>query len=369
MPMASKSEIDRVMNILLNHGHDAKRAVLRTTPINPPHGDKTMFTSAEVTDMALAFSKLKIVHPSDMIRFIKLGAVDRDHIGAMTFVTRRPDQLPTVASRAGWVPCWFLPWASARVIQMKISSVAASPTIACPDGVDPVPNPDLFFTAGINGCSVFAIGDATGPTVYHGGVDPGSDIAMPLQDHETTEAAWRRIIGRAATTKFVGSVGKHDYITELTDPNTDDDTARFRFNNAKTTRLAATLEDQLMRNGQLTRVMVAPWGAVFGLRNPATNQWTMTLVRNAVASSFRLVTTVKKRYFRRNKVITTERGELRPTTAATLPMTADGVIDLDNPNLQLMEQCLINCVNLGFKEFFPGGGQSMQRDITNMQVF
>jgi hypothetical protein len=338
--------MDRVAHVLLNGSYQMQLAVLRTTPINPPNGETSMFTSDQLNLAAHHFSKLKITDYKDMICFIKFKAVERDQVGAMTFETKFAADLPALADRAGWVPCWFLPWSSARIIKLKIPSLAAMPTIAFPGTtIDPVDNPSLFFTAGINGCSVFAVGAADAPSVYHGGLNPGSGVAMPLQPNETTEAAWRRLLGRAATAKFVGSVGKTDYISELNVAAADDND-RVRHGGMKTTARAAAMEAQLELRGELTKVSVSPWGAVFGLRDPAGN-WMFSLVQNSTVSYHRVVTTVKKRWFKPNKTIRTEVGEDRG---------------------ELKGYPISNSYNLGYKEFFPGVGAAVVRNVDLTQI-
>ena len=364
MSYVTQETIDRVTNVLLRGSYQMKQAVLRETPINPPNGRTSMFAQNQITQ---DFSKLKITNVSDMICFIKFGVIDRDQIGAMTFITKYPHELTTVASRIGWIPCWFLPWTSGHIIKLKIKSFATDPVLNFGNGIDPVANPDLFFTAGINGCSVFAVGAADAPSMYHGGINPGSEIAMPLQVNEITETAWRRLLGRGATVKFVGSVGKHDYITELVDPNTTDDTNRYRYNNFKTTRLAADLEGRLTNAGQLTRIVVSPWGAVFGLRNPTTDNWSMTLVKNSTLVYRRIVISVKKRILRSDKIITEHRGEIRG--AQGLGRTADGLADLTQNVGNLSEMDISRTINLGYSEFFPGGGVTSIRNININTIY
>jgi hypothetical protein len=364
MPYASQETIDRVTNVLLRGNHAMKRAVLRETPINPPHGSTSMFDEALKTR---AFTKLKITDTADMICFIRFGAVDRDQVGALTFITRTPQDLPTTASRAGWIPCWFLPWTSGHMIKMKIASAATSPVLNLGPGIDPVPNPDLFFTAGINGCSVFAVGTADMPSVYHGGIDPGSGLTMPLQPNETTEMAWQRLVGRAGGVKYVGSVGKHDYVTELNNAATTDDGDRLRDPGGRTTRLAMDLQTRLNATGQLTRVSVSPWGAVFGLRDPATNAWQMTLVQNATAVYQRIVVKTTKRFLRSDKVVTQHVGEARPNMG--LMRTPDGLADLTRGNGDPTMTDCATVANLGYKEFFPAGGVASVRAVDLTQVY
>jgi hypothetical protein len=349
MPLASQTTIDRVMNVLLNGNHAMKQAVLRTTPINPPNGATSMFTHDQLYSQALNFAKLKITSVDDMVCFLKLKAVERDQVGAMTFETKFARELPLAADRIGWVPCWFLPWSSGRIIKLKIPSVATTPVINFTNpAIAPIGNPGLFFTAGINGCSVFAVGTPDAPSVYHGGINPGSGLVMPLQPNETTEAAWRRLLGRAGTVKFVGSVGKTDYISELNNPATSVDSDRVTSSGAKTTRLAAALEATLQLNGALTNVSVSPWGAVFGLREPANGHWSMCLVQNSTVTYQRVVRTVKKRFLRSDKVITMVTGEDRGL---------------------LVNYPISNSYNLGHKEFFPGVGVAVVRNLDTTQIF
>ncbi len=351
MPLVSQERIDSAMNVLLTGNYATKRDMLRETPISPPDGDTSMFTKAQLTGAAHHFTKLKITDVNDMICFLKLRAVESIFVGAMTFETKFPRDLPRVADRAGWVPCWFLPWSSGRIIKLKIPDVGASPTINFGPGIDPVANPGLFFTAGINGCSVFAVGAAGNPSVYHGGITPGA-LTMPLQPNETTEAAWTRLLGRVGTlAKPLGSVGKTDYVSELNNPAGTDDTDRVRSPRGlklKTTRLADALETTLQSKGNLTKLEVVPWGAVFGLRDPGTGSWSMTLVKNSTVTYLRLVQTVTKRFLRKDRVVTTERGENRGA-------------QLDMPvSLSL---------NLGFQDFFPGAGVVTVRNIDTSQIF
>lgn len=60
---------------------------------------------------------------------------------------------------ANWVPVYWLPW----------QTVGAAIRITIPQRVGAAPGPDIFFTAAINGCSVFFQGSAQQPTIYHAG--------------------------------------------------------------------------------------------------------------------------------------------------------------------------------------------------------
>ena len=347
MPLVTQETMDRVAHVLLNGGHNMKEALLRQTPINPPNGNTSMFSGHQLNHASLNFTKLKITDINEMVCFIRFKAIERDHVGAMTFETKFARELPALVDRAGWIPCWFLPWSSGRIIKFKIPDIATMPMVNFAGAVAPVANPSLFFTAGINGCSVFAVGAASAPSMYHAGINPGSGLVMPLGPNETTEAAWRRLIGRAHTVKVVGSVGKTDYISELNNPLGADDTDRVLQGGMKTTRLAAQMEGSLQLRGNLSNVTVSPWGAVFGLRD-STGNWTMSLVQNATVTYQRVVTTVKKHLFKPNETIRTNVGETRGL---------------------LVNYPISNSYNVGHKDFFPGVGVAIVRNVDLTQVF
>jgi hypothetical protein len=64
-----------------------------------------------------------------------------------------------------WLPIHWLPWNSLNLLQYQIPPVPSN--LVEPDDEE---HPRFFFTAGINGCSVFASGDARTPTVTHAGI-------------------------------------------------------------------------------------------------------------------------------------------------------------------------------------------------------
>lgn len=64
-----------------------------------------------------------------------------------------------------WIPIHWLPWYSQRIIQHTIAPVPSN--LVEPPEED---FPRFFFTAGINGCSVFVTGPSTNPTISHAGI-------------------------------------------------------------------------------------------------------------------------------------------------------------------------------------------------------
>ena len=67
-----------------------------------------------------------------------------------------------VAPDGSWVPIQWLPWKNLQIITTKLDPVPQSMVEWDDDEF-----PRFFFTAGINGCSVFASGHPHGPTISH----------------------------------------------------------------------------------------------------------------------------------------------------------------------------------------------------------
>ena len=74
-------------------------------------------------------------------------------------------RLADARTDAGEVPIHWLPWASLKITKTTIPEVPSNVVEAYEDE-----NPRFFFTAGINGCSVFVKGPPTKPTVFHAGI-------------------------------------------------------------------------------------------------------------------------------------------------------------------------------------------------------
>jgi hypothetical protein len=307
-----------------------------------------------------SYSKLKVDGAANAVKFIRMRANAKNEIGALTFTVKSAADLPTTASRQGWTPIWWLPWQDRHIVKIKILDKTATPSIVFGPGIDPVPNPDLFFTAAINGCSVIAVGATSAPSIYHGGLD--GDTMAPRLANETTEDAWQRLVGRIGGAKNVQGVGKSEYVAELA-PTVADPNAR-RMNGAyKTTTDADNFEANLLARGNLTNVSVSPFGMVFGLRDGAGN-WALTLVKNANISYQRISVVSKKRLFRSPKVTTTHVGEIRQPLTFDADGNAQPVLVASTTT-----QAFNHCVALGFKSFFPGVGAAQMHDMNSIMVF
>ncbi len=177
---------------------------------------------------------------------------------------------PTMRQSSG-IDIFFLPWKSARVVSMDL-----------PAGQ----GPDLFFTAAINGCSVFVEGAPQHPTVYHAGINPpwpsmANTLPKPARMAKAKKDAalvWRELfwsmsplVQRPSLQGF-GEVNKADYVFDGTIVKPD---------NIKTTRKAQQVKILLQRQASwrdATLDSLSPWGCVFGVRK--NNNWTFFLQQN-----------------------------------------------------------------------------------------
>jgi hypothetical protein len=164
------------------------------------------------------------------------------------------------------VPVYWLPWDSAgAIVSLKIPKKGTR--------ARGEPDPDRFFTAAINGCSVFFSGDRDSPTVYHCGGDtsqsgPGAAAKF-----------WRDLVTRMQGSGVQG-VDKQDYITTDGVKSTGGMT---------TTQAAKDYEAWLKKetSGQIEIEDVRPWGCVMGIRDD-NGLWTFYLQENASVSYYTL---------------------------------------------------------------------------------
>ncbi|MCZ2156356.1 MAG: hypothetical protein LC114_21045 [Bryobacterales bacterium] len=188
--------------------------------------------------------------------------------GALTFqaiIPSTPDKVP-----AGHLPVWFLPWESHHLIDMTI------PMKQNDDDDDPN-DPKLFFTAAINGCSVFVRGDPRSPTVSHAGI---SQVSTPYGGDPST--FWRHLLeANLAANDIHGGktweVNNTDYINQTGVSG-----------GARTANSDAYLRWlKTLPSGPITVIHVVPWGCVFGVRYGRL--WTFYLQENATVFTYRLV--------------------------------------------------------------------------------
>ena len=188
------------------------------------------------------------------------------------------------------IPIYFLPWQSHQLVSITIPeyteenvvSYGRDPkTVLHGAGlvenrkprdleIDPL-SPHIFFTAAINGCSVFVTGSPRSPTITHAGI---SQDSTPYGTE--AELFWRDLLTAHNAAQNVGAgrvaeVNRKDYIT----------------GHGGTTWLATrykTYLDRLPSNAGLKVELVRPWGAVFGIRYG--RMWSFYLQENALVERY-----------------------------------------------------------------------------------
>jgi len=170
------------------------------------------------------------------------------------------------------VPVYFLPWdESGAIVHMTI------PRQGTIGSDSHVLDPDVFFTAAINGCSIFIQGSPENPTVYHAGGDTGRG-----DDMARGAAYWREVLTNFADLskgKFQTEINKTDYIK----------TPGVKGSDGKLTTAAANEYEKWLKDQYKTTLdvkFVSPWGCVVGYRN--AGRWTFYLQENATVAFMRL---------------------------------------------------------------------------------
>lgn len=170
---------------------------------------------------------------------------------------RTPVEIGTAA--ADYIPCYFLPWASNHLTKMQLNPKLPASKL----------DPDLFFTAAINGCSVMVTGDSKAPIITHGGTSDSRSI--PSNDNAfaggNARQHWKGLFQNDLAANNINTpifgIHKDDYIN-------------YAFTG--TTPEAATYQSFLNSNGSrhMRIDSVTAEGAVFGLRD-AGGDWAFYL--------------------------------------------------------------------------------------------
>jgi hypothetical protein len=200
----------------------------------------------------------------------------------------------SIVDKGGWVPSYFLPWKVQAMVWMTIPRRGT---------VHGHPDPDIFFTAAINGCSVFFQGTAQNPTIYHCGGDPDyrpnpkmknvDGIMKPVRDPSEAAAFWRALVqAHGDMTKGVvsGEVNKMQYVMDA--PTADASQKRTAESDAYFKWLK---KNNLANKDDFRFVEVRPWGCVFGVRTG--DDWQFYLQENATVRYTSVKTTSKYKVY------------------------------------------------------------------------
>ncbi len=186
----------------------------------------------------------------------------------------------SLIDKPGMFPIYFLPWESRTIIHMTIPKKG--------QGDPNVEDPDIFFTAGINGCSVFFKGTAESPTVYHGGIDSTMhgalqtnsgkfwrDLLLENEGNLVDPGTHEKKFGEVKASQYVNMNSKKVLGQDPTDQNKTETSKLFE----------AFLKNKNKKELDIKAVM--PWGCVFGLRNKL-GFWTFYLQENAKITYIKL---------------------------------------------------------------------------------
>jgi hypothetical protein len=173
-----------------------------------------------------------------------------------------------------WVPVYFLPWikdADGGVVNLHIPDIALQAQVANSEGKQ-IPNPGIFFTASISGCSIFFKNTNREPRVYHAGGSTGH-----VNNPANAALHWQTVMNDPkGTAKGVvqAEVDKTHYI---------DDGVTAGGPAGSTTARAGAYETWLQNKytNRLHVEYVQPWGSVIGFRDAAIGTWTFYLQENA----------------------------------------------------------------------------------------
>jgi hypothetical protein len=269
------------------------------------------------------------------------------------------------------VPMWFLPWNSERLVGIQITPKLPSregrPATSRPradarasstplrigraradagatEYVPPlVTDPDLFFTAAINGCSVFVTGDPAAPRVYHGGTQekyatPDAAVhkwqsmfreAEPQSFHdgsfsevnkthyirarEAKKVQELQVVHRPSGTEFIP---QRDYVT-------DTSSAYKKFLKAGHT------DADGKRNVMIQRML--PFGCVFGVRD-AAGLWSFFL-----QESVKITYTLGKETDGRMQLVATNKTTTRPMCVTQIFPGVGGGATLKQQSFTLLD--------------------------------
>ena len=163
---------------------------------------------------------------------------------------------------------YFLPWKTHRIVKMQLGL-----------------KNDIFFTAALMGCSVFATGSDKTPTVYHAGIDGAINeieyhskkpenadpILVKLAKEKKSIEFWRKLLDilepQARGDYRFGEIAKTDYLI----PGGSPTLRAVRFANAM---------NVLHKLDGLDVTANSTWGTVFGFRRLGTGRWRLFLQEN-----------------------------------------------------------------------------------------
>ncbi|HEY4357148.1 MAG TPA: hypothetical protein VGN16_15470 [Acidobacteriaceae bacterium] len=246
---------------------------------------------------------LRRIHESGRIAYLDFEKISHTSTSPTTGqVVVKGSYLP----HSGGVPSFFLPWLDESIIRIDI------PAGRLLNG----PDPRFFFTAGINGCSIFIKGNRQSPVVFHAGGQTGKD------DPEEGARFWRTLMESHEGTSSLhwaagptlAEVNKTHYtVDEVSIGSRTMDTGYIVKTVDKLgTRNSRSFETWLKEDtdGEFIIEDVAPEGCVMGIRDDKRD-WTFYLQENVAITYY----SFKKKGFlikKKKKIESSRKTVMRP---------------------------------------------------------
>ena len=368
-------KLDKYQTVFQNGLEDAILKMVAKVPIHPPNGAvRAGHFTAKATNILgmpapqaddrghVKFSKQKLVNLADQVAFAKFKVENTaGEKGALSFDVLYPDELAT-GSRAGHLPIWWLPWNGVGSLVKLVITPSTTPTLNFGGTLGTTPNPHIFFTAAINGCSVFVRGSDAGPSVWHAGLTGDVEKAIGPDNFQrlggTSENVWRKLMegaqyGSGGTGNVIqpkartddwragkgtfGEVNRSQYISERTWTGSYLTTWDYTSGkNMPTTTQASALQSSLNKNTAGKGYSLSPWGCVFGIRSGGS--WKFYLQRNA----------------------TVVWGDAKWERESYLSVF---------PTLKPTGMAQVSVVTIGYEQFFAGEGVAHYRELNSVKFY
>ena len=220
--------------------------------------------------------KLAKIRSSQLVGYINLSVAARQT--GVVGVTNPGDRVVFASSYnnpGGYVPVYFLPWADEHAVRLTIPPMGQNN-----------PDPHIFFTAAISGCSIVFQGTTQNPTIYHCGgetrydsLDDAAEFWEAVVDEFIAQDG--QGLGQRPAGQVQATIDKRQYVAE---PGIKAFSHAFGApSEKKTTARAKAYADALRRTQKKDKVFiedVAPWGCVLGRRDNQ-GDWTFYLQENA----------------------------------------------------------------------------------------
>jgi hypothetical protein len=321
---------------------------MRRTPVSPPDGSiGTLLKTWKVKENRIAEGALNSVMEDGVhvapISHVSGGA--RVQFADFTRHGKFPDAKTLTLSPArtslDQIPIHWLPWKTLKIVSASIPAVPRNLVEADEDE-----NPRFFFTAGINGCSVFVKGPPTKPTLYHAGID--GKLA------EDAGAFWREQLETATKgthmnlEQTLGEVNRNDYMK----------------------RDSQAIQDYLKwvqsgSNNPFTVEVINNFGCVFGMR--FGHHWSFYLQESALIETAKFLT---RKEVRKTDGARVEKSTGFAVTKQTFTSSRRlGPIPLPRKSNSVYASTHQRCVTFRVSEIFPNRHWAGElKDIINAHV-